>query len=72
MYSYNISYTANKTCFEAVCRLIEDKVEGILNQQVLKDVDGSTIRIYDTEKGRIKVCNDSYLDAVYIDSDVKL
>ena len=72
MYSYNISHTVNKKCFEAVCRLIENKVDGILNQQILEDVDGSIIRIYDTAKGKIKVYNDYYIDAVYIDSDVEL
>jgi ribosomal protein S27AE len=55
-----------------VCRLIENKVYGILNQQILEDVDGSIIRIYDTEEGKIKVYNDHYIDAVYIDSDVEL
>ena len=72
MYSYNVSNTVNKTCFEAVCRLIENKVCGILNQQTLEDVDGSIVRIYDTAKGKIKVYNDYYIDAVYIDSDVEL
>ena len=36
------------------------------------DVDGSIIRTYNSDNGKIKVYNDYEVDAVYIDSEINL
>ena len=46
--------------------------KGIEKKPILKDVDGTQIQIYNTQDGKIKVVNDYEVDAVYVDSDVKL
>ena len=72
MYSYNISKNADKKAFDDICALIEAKVNDFNKERVLVDVDGTQIQIYNTPAGKIKVCNDYEVDAVYIDSDVEL
>jgi hypothetical protein len=72
MFSYNIAKNADQKAFNRVCSVIEANVKGIVKKPVLNDVDGTQIQIYDTHDGRIKVVNDYEVDAVYIDSDIKL
>ena len=52
--------------------MIESKAKDIKKEKNLEDVDGTLIRIYITPSGKIKVYNDYEVDAVYVDSDVKL
>ena len=72
MYSYNIAKEADQKAFDNTCALIEAKHKGIKKEQLLIDVDGSQIQIYNSPNGKIKVYNDYEVDAVYIDSDIDL
>ena len=72
MFSYNIEPKASEEAFFHVCRLIESADEGVNKEKLLIDVDGTMIQIYRTMAGRIKVFNDYEVDAVYVDSDIKL
>lgn len=72
MFSYNIAKEANNKAFIKACAAIESKVKGIEKEDLLIDVDGTVIQIYNTPDGRIKVLNDYEVDAVYADSDVDL
>jgi hypothetical protein len=72
MYSYNIAKEADKKAFNNICAVIEANHKGIKKEQLLVDVDGSQIQIYNSPDGKIKVYNDYEVDAVYIDSDIDL
>ena len=72
MYSYNIAKEADDAAFKKACESIEANLKGIEKEDILVDVDGTMIQIYNTPDGRIKVINDYEVDAVYVDSDVEL
>ena len=72
MFSYTITKNADKNAFDRTCALIESKVKDIKKERILEDVDGTQIQIYNTPTGKIKVYNDYYVDAVYVDSTVNI
>ena len=72
MFTYNIAKDANRKAFNYICNLIESKLEGIENKQLLEDVDGTQIKIFETRLGEIKVYNDYDVGAVYVDSEFDL
>jgi hypothetical protein len=72
MFTYNISKTANSKDFKRACSAIESKLKGIEKDDLITDVDGTQIQIYNTKDGKIKVFNDYEVDAVYADSEVDL
>lgn len=72
MFSYNISKTASNKDFKNACSAIESKLKGIEKDDLITDVDGTQIQIYNTADGKIKVFNDYEVDAVYVDSEVDL
>ena len=72
MYSYNIAPMVSEQEFNKVCRTIEGAGVVKEKEKLLIDVDGTMIQIYHTNAGRIKVINDYEVDAVYVDSEVRL
>ncbi len=72
MFTYNISKTANSKDFKRACSAIESKLKGVEKEELLTDIDGTQIQIYNTKDGKIKVYNDYEVDAVYADSEVNL
>lgn len=72
MFSYNIKKTVDKISFDHTCSLIESKIENIKKEDLLEDVDGTQIQIFNTPNGKIKVFNDYEVDAVYVDSEIDL
>lgn len=72
MYSYTVSKSASENEFSRTCSMIESNFKGISKEEILEDMDGTTIQIYHTGKSTIKVFNDYEVDAVYVDSDVDL
>lgn len=70
-YSYNIEKVADNKSFLRACKVIE-KIAGLQKKDLLIDVDGSLIQVYQVSDGEIVVFNDHEVDAVYIDSDVDL
>lgn len=72
MFSYNIAKEADNKAFKNACAAIEEKVNGIEKEELLVDVDGTLIQVYNVPDGKITVFNDYEVDAVYADSDVNL
>ena len=72
MFTYNISKTASKAEFNRACTAIESNLKIIEKDDLITDVDGTQIQIYNTNDGKIKVFNDYEVDAVYADSEVNL
>ena len=54
------------------CALIETNFKEFTKVEPLIDVDGSILQIYHTPQGIIKVSNDYYIDATYVDSEINL
>lgn len=72
MFKYNISKNADSKEFEKVCLNIEKAFTNIEKNDLVEDVDGSEIQVYAVDGKEIRVYNDYEVDAVYIDSEVKL
>ena len=72
MFHYVIAKNVDRKAFDSACALIEAKIEGVRKEKLLEDVDGTLIQIYHTASGKIKVFDDYEVDAVYVDSDLKL
>ena len=72
VFSYNIAKTADSEAFKKICNTIDSKMKDNKKEQLLVDVDGTQIQIYNSSAGKIKVYNDYEVDAVYIDSDMDL
>ena len=72
MFTYNISKNAEQKAFSNACALIEAEFKDIKKENLLEDVDGTQIQIYNTPEGKIKVFNDYEVDAVYVDSEINL
>lgn len=72
MFSYTVSMEPDTKIFMNTCALIDSEVNEKNKEQLLVDVDGSLIQIYNTVNGNIKVLSDYDVYAVYVDSDVNL
>lgn len=72
MFTYNIAKNADIKEFKRACSLIESNMKEAKKAELLTDVDGTSIQIYDTKDGKIKVYNDYEVDAVYVDAEMNL
>ena len=72
MFSYTVSKVADKKAFLEVCNKIEQRFRVIKKEKPVVDVDGSQLQLFIVNNGKIKVYNDYAIDAVYVDSDIKL
>ena len=72
MFEYNICNQADVDVFNQQCGAIEKVVKGLTKQDVLLDVDGSLIQVYEINNQQIKVYNSYYVNAVYVVSDFDL
>ena len=72
MYTYNIMKQADEKIFYNICKRIEAGIENVEKKQLLEDVDGTLIQLYDIGGKEVKVVNDIEVDAVYVDSEIPL
>ena len=72
MFHYTVAKNADQKAFESVCVLLEVKINGMVKEKLLEDVDGTLIQIYKTGGKEITVFNDYEVGAVYIDSELNL
>lgn len=72
MYSYTISKEPNNALFLRICAQIEKHISGSTKDELLIDVDGCCSQTYHFSQGKIKVCNDYEVYALYVDSDIDL
>lgn len=72
MFSYTVAKEASNETFSTTCALIESNFNEITKEKPITDVDGSIYQTYRTPSGTIKVSNDYYIDATYVDSEVNL
>ncbi len=71
-YDYTINPTNSPEVFKRTCSLIEASFPGMKKDELLIDVDGSTIQIFGEEDHEIIVYDDYDIGAVIVKSDVDL
>ena len=73
---YNFDYTIypdnSQEVFKNTCTKIENNYPDIVKENLLTDVDGTTIQIYHIGRKKIAVYDDYEVGAVYVRSDVNL
>lgn len=72
MFEYNICNQADEVIFEKQCLALEKNIPNLVKGNVLIDVDGSKIQPYSLKGSKIIVYNSTYLDEVYVKSEVEL
>lgn len=72
MYEYTIKNYADSKTFNDFCLLLMNDTENIERIQSINDFDRMQIQSFKTPNGAIKVYNDYEVDAVYVDSEIKL
>lgn len=72
LYHYSISNQHDDFLFKRQCDAIERHIPGLIKERVLEDVDGSSYQHYRHESGEIRVSNDCYVGALYVDADFDL
>lgn len=72
MYRYVVCNQYDVEIFEKQCKALENAIPGIIKKELLHDVDDSKTQIYKLNQNKIYVHNSTYLDEVYMESDVDL
>ena len=71
-FDYTICPENSVKIFKEICEKLEQIFPNLKKDDLLIDVDGSTIQMYKKEDKRIVVYDDYEVGAVYIKSDIKL
>ena len=71
-YTYNVKPNNDQKAFKSICKLIERHFSNATKEQLLIDVDGSTIQNYYYLGKKIRVLDDYDVGAVWVDSEVDL
>ena len=71
-YDYTVCPDNSPKVFKAACELIHKTYPNIHKDELLVDVDGSTIQCFEDGTDRIIVYDDYDVGAVYVKSDINL
>lgn len=71
-YVYNVLNENSPTAFEEACERIEGFSSKIVKQNLLVDVDGTTIQVYLLDGKEIVLFDDYEVGAVFIESEIRL
>lgn len=69
MFHYSICSVADDVLFYRQCKALERHIPGLYKAELLEDVDGTLVQIYQHFHGKLIVKNDIQVDALYIDSE---
>ena len=72
MYDYNIWTENSPQKFKNICKIIEIEFPNIEKEELLIDVDGSTIQTYRQHGKTINVFDDYDIGAVFVKSEIDL
>jgi len=72
IFTYNICNIPDEDLFNKQCGALEKNIKDLKKDKLLIDVDESKIQIYYYDNKKIKVVNDYYVNALYIESEVEL
>jgi hypothetical protein len=71
-YDYTISKENSPIVFKEICEIISSNFSDFKVEELLVDVDGSTIQVYSKGDEQIVVYDDYDIGAVFIKSDIDL
>ena len=71
-YHYNICKDNSPDKFKKVCGILDVQLDGFSKEELVVDVDGSTIQIYAKSDLKVVVFDDYDIGAVFIESDIDL
>lgn len=72
MFDFTIYKDNNPEKFKKACALIEQHYPQAQKEQLLVDVDGSTIQIYYADNKKIGIYDDYDVGAVYVKAEIDL
>lgn len=72
LFDYNIYPSNSVGKFKATCKKIESNILGLKKEDLLIDVDGTTIQVYEKDEKKIIVFDDYDIGAVFVKSDIAL
>ena len=72
MYTYPICNVADEEIFAKQCAAIEKYLHPLKKKDILEDVDGSKIQLYEFQGHNIKVVNSLYVNEVYVESETDI
>ncbi|MGN0605906.1 MAG: hypothetical protein ACI4JM_05240 [Oscillospiraceae bacterium] len=72
MFDYNIYNENSVEKFKQACGKISKTFPNLKKEDVLIDVDGTTIQVFSKGNEKITVFNDYDVGAVYVESDIDL
>lgn len=72
VFSYTTCLEPSNAEFKKACMQIESYIAYTQKEKLLIDVDGSLIQIYYVGDKSIKIYNDYWVSAVYVDSEIDL
>ncbi len=71
-YEYTVATENSPEMFRKACRIIESELRKAQKDDILTDVDGSTIQLYRIDGKEIAVYDDYDIGAVFVESDIDL
>ena len=72
LFDYNVYPDNSVEKFKATCEKIESNILGLKKKDLLIDVDGTTIQVYEKDEKKIIVFDDYAIGAVFVKSDIAL
>lgn len=72
IYSKTYCMEFNQEVFNKLCNEIENKLDPLIKNDLLVDVDGTQIQIFFKDDKKIVVINDLEIGAVFIDSEIDI
>ncbi len=72
MFDYTVAIKNDPKAFKETCAQIEAQFPTFGKEELLIDVDGSTIQMYSVGKKRMIVYDDYDIGAVFVKSDIEL
>jgi hypothetical protein len=72
LFGYTVALEPNKAVFYMICGLIEKKCANLQKEQMLEDVDGSLIQVFNSDGYMIRVDNDHEVGCVSVESEIPL
>jgi hypothetical protein len=71
-YDYTVIQENSPEIFKATCSRIEHSFPALKKEELLVDVDGSAIQVYNNGETRIVIYDDYEIGAVFVKSDIDL
>lgn len=72
MYRYTICTEPDRALFKRQCAALEKRIPNLKKAQLLEDVDGTLLQLYEKDGAEVRVLNDECVGALYVESEIDL